>query len=279
MKQRTILCLVLTLAWSGCNGLGSLANTEKGFFSNGDTQLHYAFDIPKSEGPFPVVILGHGSGRVTASHNARRAPRLLEHGIAVFRYDKRGVGKSEGEYSKAFSHLPVLAGDMVAAVDFIKDHPQVDPTRIGLMGVSQAGWIIPVAATRSSDVAFTMILSGPTVTTMQANFFDAEADDSDLSIDDLSERLRSLRTSAGDFSPLPYLEQLDVPGLWIFGEEDRIMPARESAAILHELMRTQNKPFTVITQPGLDHGLRFVETGKGFDYWPDLLAWFDDTTR
>ena len=108
MRQRTILRSVLALGLlavgcSGCNGLSSLATTEKGFFSNGDIQLHYAFDIPKSDGPFPVVVLGHGSGRVTANRNARRAPRLLEHGIAVFRYDKRGVGKSDGEYSKAFS--------------------------------------------------------------------------------------------------------------------------------------------------------------------------------
>ena len=268
----TVVSLVLAFTACGCRGLGSLAITEKGFFQNGDVQLHYAFDRPRTEGPFPVVVLGHGSGRITAQRNAGYAPRLLKHGIAVFRYDKRGVGRSGGEYSKAFSNLPVLALDMVAAVDFIKDHPQVDPTRIGLMGVSQAGWIIPIAAARSPDVRSTIILSGPTVTAMQANFFDAEADDPSLSMDALSERLRSFRTSPGDFDPRPHIEQMECPGLWIFGREDRIIPVRESAAILDKLIRAKNKPFKVITHPGLDHGLRSIESEKdsttGPSFWP-----------
>jgi len=270
--RTTITGLALVLAGVGCNSLSSLAITEEGFFTNGDDRLHYAFDRPKTgSGPFPVVILGHGPGRVTAERNAARAPRWLEHGVAVLRYDKRGVGASEGVYSKAFSNLPVLAGDMVAAVDFIKRDPRVDPTRIGLMGVSQAGWIIPIAATTSPDVAFTVILSGPTVTAMQANFFDAEADDPELTMDDLSARLAAFQTAPGDFDPRPWLERLDVPGQWVFGEEDRIIPARESAAILDDLIRTHDKPFTIVTHPGQGHGLR-----GDVDYWPTVLVWYDE---
>ncbi|MHC5209877.1 MAG: alpha/beta hydrolase family protein [Planctomycetota bacterium] len=64
---------------------------------------------------------------------------------------------------------------------------------------------------------------------------------------------------------------MHVPGLWVYGAEDRIIPARESAAILDELVHTQGKPFTVITHPGQGHGLRGERP-----YWPEVLAWFDE---
>lgn len=266
--------LLIYLA-SACSSTGLPATTEHGYFTNGDVRLRYALDLPKTQGPFPVVVLGHGSGRITAARNAGYATRLLQHGIAVLRYDKRGVGKSDGEYSKAFAHLPVLADDMVAGVDFVREHARIDSARIGLMGVSQAGWVIPVAASRSPDVSFTIILSGPTVTCMQANFFDSEADDASRTLDDLSQRLAGFRGASGDFDPRPFLEAMTMPGLWVFGEEDRVIPARESANILASLVRSRLKPFTVITVPAMDHGLRHIETGKGYEYWTDVLDWFD----
>lgn len=248
--------------------LEPFAETETGFFQSGEVSLHYALDLPVGVDRPPVVVLSHGSGRVNADRNAETALPLVQRGFAVLRYDKRGVGESGGEFSKAFAHMTVLAGDLVAAVDFIKGDARVDGSRIGLMGSSQAGWVIPEAAVRSGDVSFVIIRSGPTVTGQQANHWDQIADDRSLSIAELEERLRRFEPSGPDLDPRPWLERLRVPGLWLYGREDRIIPAGPSAEILEELVGGRSLPFTVVTFPGVGHGLEV-------NYWPALFDWYD----
>ena len=80
-------------------------------------------------------------------------------------------------YSKATDHMTLQAGDLVAAVDFLKGDSRIDALRIGLMGPSQAGFVVPEAAVRSPDVSFVILISGPTVTIQQANHWDEIADD------------------------------------------------------------------------------------------------------
>jgi dienelactone hydrolase len=74
------------------------------------------------------------------------------------RLDKRGVGGSTGDWNMA--SFDDLAGDVVAAVEYVKTRSDIDPKRIGLLGVSQAGWIMPLAAVRSKDIAFLISISG-----------------------------------------------------------------------------------------------------------------------
>ena len=280
----SIIVLVIILVGAAVkfslrNSLEPYATTEEGFFLSGDIQIRYAFDVPKTSGPFPVVVIGHGSGKSTAASRIRFSRKLVKHGIAVFRHDKRGVGKSEGVHSKAWSDLHLYAEDLAAAVSFIKDRPEVDPSRIGLMGTSQSGWVIPMATELSQDVRFIILLSGPTVTTAEANFFNSTASDASLSMEDLSKRLKTFEKPVGDIDPLPYLEQFDGPGLWLYGAEDRVVPAAESAAILENLVQGSQKPFTVKIYKDGDHKLRHAETGDPIDYWPDVLNWFDTTVK
>ncbi len=250
--------------------LEPFAATEYGHFQSGSIRLFYAFDLPEGVERPPLIVLSHGSGPDNTAVNTRFALPLVQRGFAVFRFDKRGVGKSGGELSKASGHMTVLAGDLVAAVDFIKGDARIDASRIGLMGQSQAGWVVPEAAVRSPDVSFVILTSGPTVTIQQANYWDQIADDESLSIAQLEEIFRQFEPepSGGDYDPRPHLEQLLVPGLWIYGEEDRTIPARPSAEILEEVVTTLAKPFTVMIFPGVGHN---VPT----NYWPDLFAWYD----
>ena len=126
-------------------------------------------------------------------------------------------------------------GDLVAAVEFVVDDPRVDVTRIGLMGSSQAGWILPMVATRSPHVSFVVIRSGPTVTVAQHNYWDQIADDESLTIDQLSAMLEDFELGPGDFDPRPFLEKMTMPSLWLFGRQDRIIPAPRSAQIVEEI--------------------------------------------
>ena len=262
---------VLTLLCSACATPTlpePFAETEFGYFQS-DVQLYYALDLPEGVNRPPLIVLSHGSGRENAAHNVRFALPLVQRGFAVLRFDKRGVGKSGGELSKASGHMTLQAGDLVAAVDFIKGDSRIDASRIGLMGQSQAGWVVPEAAVRSPDVSFVILTSGPTVTIQQANYWDQIADDKSLSIAELEKIFREFEPSGGgDYDPRPHIEQLLVPGLWIYGEEDRTIPARPSAEILEGLVTTLAKPFTVMILPGDGHSIRT-------NYWPELFDWYD----
>ena len=225
--------VMLTAACTACAPapLEPFAWTEYGYFQS-DVRLYYALDLPEGVVRPPMIVLSHGSGRVNAAANASRALPLVQRGFGVLRFDKRGVGKSGGEYSRAPGHMTLQAGDLVAAVDFIKDDSRVDTSRIGLMGQSQASFVVPEAAVRSPYVSFVILTSGPTVTIQQANYWDQIADDESLSISELEDVFREFEPSGADLDPRPYLEQLQVSGLWMYGEEDRIIPAGPSAEIL-----------------------------------------------
>ena len=96
---------VATLIFGGCNAaLGPEALTEEGFFFSGDSRLSYALDIPVVGGqPYPLVVFGHDSGPNTKNEFRASARRLVAQGIATFRFDKRGTGDSDGEYSSTIA--------------------------------------------------------------------------------------------------------------------------------------------------------------------------------
>ena len=196
-------------------------------------------------------------------------------GIACLSYDKRGVGDSEGKFLTGRKlDLPLLASDVVAGVDYLKSRTEIDSSEIGLLGQSQAGWIIPVAASDSRDVSFTVVLSGPTVTLGEEIFFSQLTGDEpnlkdsnrNLSLDVISRRLAE--TGPSLFDPLPYLMRMTVPGLWLYGEMDGVQPTRESVVILDRLIQDHGKEFTYRVFEGAGHSLSgadgFAETLDGW---------------
>jgi uncharacterized protein len=119
------------------------------------------------EGLRPAVVLVHGSGPQTRHMVQLYAETLCSWGIAALAYDKRGTGDSTGDsWDVSFE---VLADDAAAAVGLLRQHARIDPDKVGLLGGSQAGWIMPLAALRSEDVAFIVMLAGPVVTIAQQN--------------------------------------------------------------------------------------------------------------
>ncbi len=127
-------------------------------FSNGGIHLAGTLINPTTRGKHPAMILVHGSGPQTRESILPFARFLIRHGMAVLGYDKRGVGGSTGDWNAA--SFDDLAGDVVAAFQYLKTRSDVDRARIGLLGVSQAGWIMPLAALRANDVAFLISVSG-----------------------------------------------------------------------------------------------------------------------
>jgi pimeloyl-ACP methyl ester carboxylesterase len=127
-------------------------------FSSGDIQLSGTLLRPITPGRHPAIILVHGSGAATRDQVLPFARFLVRRGVAVLGYDKRGVGRSTGDWNTA--SFDDLAGDAVAAFEYLKTRDDIDPRQIGLLGWSQAGWIMPLAAVRAKDLAFLISISG-----------------------------------------------------------------------------------------------------------------------
>jgi pimeloyl-ACP methyl ester carboxylesterase len=117
--------------------------------------------LPARDGPVPAVILVHGSGPQTrtSTPTALLVQRLfLDRAFAVLVWDKPGSGASTGEFDTE-SEISQRAGILVAGIDLLRDRPDVDADRIGLWGLSQAGWVMPMAL-EQTDVAFMISVSG-----------------------------------------------------------------------------------------------------------------------
>jgi fermentation-respiration switch protein FrsA (DUF1100 family) len=131
----------------------------------GGVKLAGTLTVPRGKRPFPAVVLLTGSGpqdrdETVFGHKPFLviADHLTRRGIAVLRLDDRGVGGSTGDTFKAT--LNDLTGDALAAVGFLKERAEIDGAKIGLIGHSEGGLVAPLAASRSSDVAFIVLLAG-----------------------------------------------------------------------------------------------------------------------
>ena len=132
-------------------------------FRNGDVTLAGSLIVPATPGRHSAVIFIHGSGAEGRFASRFLAMRLVERGVAALIFDKRGVGKSTGDWRTAT--IDDLAGDAIAGIDFLRNEPGIDPRRIGVHGHSQGGTIAPMIAARSSNVAFVVASSASGVPT------------------------------------------------------------------------------------------------------------------
>ncbi len=143
-------------------------NEEEVTYTNEDAGITLAGTLttPKTGGPFPAVILISGSGPQNRDEELLGhkpffviADHLTKNGIAVLRFDDRGVGESTGDHSKANSED--FSTDVLAGIEFLKTREDISKNKIGLVGHSEGGMIAPIVASKSDDVAFIVLLAGP----------------------------------------------------------------------------------------------------------------------
>ncbi len=122
--------------------------------------------IPKSPGPFPAVLLLSGSGgndrdQLIWGHRVFLvlADYLTRQGIAVLRYDDRGVGRSTGDYDKGT--FDDFKKDALAGVEYLRTRQEIDVNKVGFIGHSEGAVVGPLAACESSDVAFMVLMAAP----------------------------------------------------------------------------------------------------------------------
>jgi len=125
--------------------------------------------LPASVPPYPAVVMAHGSGAEGRWANRFLAQRFAEAGVAALIFDKRGVGKSTGDWRAA--GFEDLAADVASGVTLLRARRDIRAQSIGLFGHSQGGTILPIAATAAGGVAFLIASAASAVPTDSAERF------------------------------------------------------------------------------------------------------------
>lgn len=277
-------------------------------FSNGEVKLNGNLFTPASGANLPVVVILHGSGPDEGLEYKVYAEAFAKAGIAALVYDKRGSGKSGGDWRKR--PFEFLAGDALAAVRFLKNRPEINSEKVGLWGISQGGWTVAYAASRSKDVAFVISVAGNGISPTQQEMFRKDEVYKTLGY---SERARDTAikfwkmvfdwlilvdekkfplsqgileselagASIGlNYNPLPDWEKVSQPVLLVHGTADKLSPHEEAiAGITAALEKGGNRNYTVKVFPNASHTITTNKTGLEFD-WDEHFApnYFQTTT-
>jgi len=170
MKSRNLI--LLTACCAGCSLYESARSQtpklreEPVHFASGTLILAGTLILPSGPPPYPAVFLFHGSGR--QARDLSTARWFAGQGFAALAYDKRGVGESTGDFQAG--PFMDLCADGLAGLEYLKSKKEIDPRHIGVWGLSQGGWLGPLAASRSSDISFVIAVSGPGVSPAEQMF-------------------------------------------------------------------------------------------------------------
>ncbi len=257
----TILGAVFLLfASPGATG-GNYKIEDVEFLSKG-VKISGAIVLPEDKKTQAGIVFVHGSGKQTRS--MFWAKKFANEGIAALVYDKRGVGKSGGKYegNQAVSekNIVLLADDALSALETLSKHSDLKDLPLGLAGISQAGWIIPIAAEKSDLVKFIVLWSGPVCKVSEEDIFSKYTADLDAKkTPSYYEALNSRHEPyiwpdflGRDTNPAESLQKLEIPGLWIFGANDGSVPVDLSIERLEKL-RGSGHRYEYVLFSGLGH--------------------------
>ena len=264
---------------------------------------------PKTGG-YPVVILISGSGQQDRNETVFGhkpflvlADYLTRRGIAVLRMDDRGIGGTTGNFALATSEDS--AGDVLAAVAFLKTYASTNRSRVGLIGHSEGGLIAPMVATRSKDVAFEVLLAGTGVTgeqilyeqaatlaqsqgataeqiaqrrAMQERLYGILKSETDVAV--MRERIRAINGEASaraltspwfrfflTYDPAVALRTVTIPTLAVNGEKDVQVPFKQNLPAIEAALKAGgNTDVTVRSFPNLNHLFQTSRTGLPAEY-------------
>jgi len=239
------------------------------FFTNETDNIKLAgmLILPKNDGPFPTVVIIQGSGPSFRDNGwyLSIVEHLQENGIAVLIPDKRGSEKSEGEWIGA--SFDELANDAIGGIEFIKSQDQFEYSNIGIVGMSQGGWIAPVVENKSADVSFIASLSGATVNAYEQLLHEEIHNISKYTYPFIAKIIAPITTnrlqkmeylsSYADFDPIPYLKKVDVPVHFAFGEGDKYVPVKSCIKRLEE---NGLNDFKISVYPNGGHALIDIES-------------------
>ncbi|WP_314057710.1 serine aminopeptidase domain-containing protein [Empedobacter brevis] len=262
----------------------SFTAKEIKFMSEGDSLAGTIFTPKKIEA---AVVIVHGSGQ--EKRMLEFATTLANHGIAVLTYDKRGVGESAGVYAGPevgtnnvdFFNLNLLALDVSAAVYTLSEYLP-NTIQIGLIGGSQAGWIIPLTAEKNKKVRFMTLFSGALITVKEQLRFQFYTNGNEKFWDTHTEEEARKHVfndpdkyEFTDTNINSVLSDLSIPGLWIFGGKDIQVPSLLSIEYL-DALKSKGKDYEYKLFPDLGHNTAFTNSEEPMN---NAIKWIKKTVK
>ena len=243
--------------------------------------------VPDGEGPFPAVVMITGSGSFwrTNSWYLNYARYLQGSGIVVLLPDKRGTESSGGDWRTA--SLEDLATDTLAAISYLRTERPGLTKAIGVLGVSQGGVIVPIAAASDPDLTFAINVVGHAVPMYDQLLYEENFNLRQTGfLPGFSNAIAHLTSFVqwnianrdfwliiGNFDAISYWRDVDAPTLVLFGEQDTNVPSARSRDRLNALGK-QN--IQVVMFEGSDHGLEPPEGVTGEYQREDALELIRD---
>lgn len=298
-------------------------HTQEVSFKNklDNISLSGTLSLPKETGSFPAVVLISGSGPQNRDSELFGhkpflvlSDHLTKNGIAVLRFDERGVGESEGDFDKATSED--FAKDVQAALTYLSSREEIAQNKIGLIGHSEGGIIAPMLANNTNDVDFIVLLAGQglagdTNLLLQKKILEQRSGIDSVSIaqsqgifkkayeiiknvegeEMLSELRKHFNSEFGDnlsedqlnslvhgittpwmrfylnYDPSPILDNLNIPILALFGENDLQVPPEENSEVIAQSFKNAgNERGKIVILEDLNHLFQESETGLPGEY-------------
>jgi uncharacterized protein len=256
--------LMFLLLASACTPQPQPPRVEEITFESGSFHIVGDLRLPEGTGPFPVILFVHGSGPVDRTVFGMYLPlmeRMLHAGYAVFSWDKPGTGESTGVIDP--SHvISQRAQILLDAIEVMKEHTDIDPERIGLWGVSQAAWVMPLALSQSEDIAFMICVSCAGISSddqlafqiISQTICDGVSEDKSMELSRLLAELDMARTFETYEEYVHYREVLDALAEIGSKPSDRSIPGviPEQAWQMNDLeIESRWNPIEVIEQVGI----------------------------
>ena len=155
--------MVLSTMCIKCQSFSDKVIVEEITFQSGDFRIVGDLKIPGGREPHPVILFVHGDGPNSRNSGVTYPPimaRMLRNGYATFAWDKPGTGESTGQIDR--NRVIEQRSEIVLdAIKVMKKRSDIDTTKIGMWGISQAGYVMPKVLSKSNDIAFMIAVSCP----------------------------------------------------------------------------------------------------------------------
>ncbi len=176
MNKVFLILILSSYLGFGCAQHNELSEDDLNFVYNGNKiSGKLITPVRSSDKKFPVVVFVHGSGPEDYS-SSNNYTYLWEEftriGYACYSWNRPGVGQSEGRWYEMSVHD--RANEVLSAIETLKKFGKMDSARIGLWGISQAGWVIPLV-TKKIDPAFVITVSSPVTTAFEQELYRVES--------------------------------------------------------------------------------------------------------
>lgn len=260
--------------------------SEEVVFKSGDLVINGTLVLPDSAVNVPVLIFIGGSYEWGELHPQREVfirqnleAVFPDQGIGILYYDPRGIGDSDGRWGRA--SLTDFAEDAIAAINYLQQRKEIDATRIGIIGLGEAGWVAQiVAATAPQDVKIMASLGGPIIDPNEQlineyhSSYVCNGQDSTSAYDKaaqkaqshlnwvnmlpITKRWRHMKMKLG-FEPAEYIQELQIPSLFLFGSNDgQVYPSWSIDELNRIFPDTLPQNFEVHTIIGANHFFHVV---------------------